>query len=124
MFITILSLTFIVFNLKAQHQSPLSDYWQFIAEASGIHVINSVELKAYVSDMENKIKNRSIYFQYYQITVIETLKGESVNNIKIRILLEQAFIDHVKSLPEDTELIIFAIIPSRIPEPLGLKIHY
>lgn len=89
---------------RAQQQGPRSDHWQFISRASSIHVIDSADLKIHVPDMENKVRDRSYY---YQISVEETLKGERVDSIKIRMVLEQAFIDRVKSLPDDTGLIIF-----------------
>lgn len=101
-----LVLATVIFILEAQQRGPWSAYWEFIAGASDIHVTNSADLKTHVPDMENRVRNRSYC---YQIPVAETLKGEKTDNIKIRIFLEQAFVDHVKSLPDGVRLIIFII---------------
>jgi hypothetical protein len=104
MFITILLLATIVFNLKAQHQDPRSDYWEVIAKSSDIHIINSNDLKNYLLDMEGSVRNA---YYYYHLPILETLKGPKMNIIKINVYLRQDFIDYVKILPENTRLVGF-----------------
>jgi hypothetical protein len=101
-----LLLPVVALTLKAQTRGPRSDYWQYIATASDIHIINSTSLRNHLSDMENKTRNRTYY---YQVPVVETLKGEKVDAIKIRMFLEQAFIDNIKLLPDNTLLVIFIL---------------
>jgi hypothetical protein len=98
-------LTFSVFvnNTGAVSKGP-SDYWRLIARSSDIYIINSNDMKFHVTAMEGGIKNK---YYYYQVPVVETLKGMAVNNVKFRVYLRQGFIDYIYSLPDNTKLVIF-----------------
>jgi hypothetical protein len=100
-----LLLSAVTFTSGAQQRGPRSDYWQYVATASDIHVISSASLKNHLPDMENKIND--VY--YYQLPVVGTLKGGKTDAIKIRMFLGQAFIDNIKLLPDNTLLIIFIL---------------
>jgi hypothetical protein len=100
-----LLLVAVTFTSRAQPQGPRSDRWQIIATASDIRIINSTSLKNRLPDMENKVNG--VY--YYQIPAVETLKGEKVDSTKIRMFLEQVFIDNIRLLPDNTNLIVFII---------------
>jgi hypothetical protein len=56
--------------------------------------------------MENSKMNG---YYYYQVRIEETLKGVDMDSINISVYLEEGFIDYVKSLPDDTKLIVFLI---------------
>jgi hypothetical protein len=93
------------FNLGAVPQS-INGYWGIIAKSSDIHIINSADLKSHLPDMESSVRNG---YYYYQVPVVETLKGTRVDAVKIRVYLEQGFIDHVKTLPDNAKLIVFFV---------------
>jgi hypothetical protein len=96
----------VTFGLEAQLRSSRSDYWEIIAKSSDIHIINSNDLKKNLEDMESSVRNG---YYYYQVPVVEMLKGTEVETIKIYVYLEQEFIDHVKLLPDTTKLVVFFI---------------